>query len=315
MVTKSGTQQFHGSGWWTHRHEEFNANDFFNNTTGLPRSRYRYNIAGWSLGGPVYIPKHFNIGKTKLFFFASQEYTQQLATFGNQYRSMPTQLERSGDFSQSLNSGGQLIAISDPLNLNAAGVANPFPANVIPQNRINGWGQAMLNFFPLPNTVFAQGTAQYLQDNFQAAGSASHPRRNDIVRLDLNLTSKLTAYARWGHDADDWTELFQSSQFLTGPTGSLTQDHPAPGHGLLGSVTYVATPTLINQFTYSKTLNHWSWFEVDPAAVNRSVLNGTNGTPQAGQALPSLFPLHTVGPGVGGSQLVEGPDNASNGYS
>ena len=315
VVTKSGTQEFHGSGWWTHRHEAFNANDFFNNITGLPRSRYRYNIAGFSLGGPAFIPKHLNVGKTKAFFFVSQEYTRQLATFGNQFRSMPTAAERTGDFSHSLNSGGALVTIVDPLNLNSAGAAIAFPGNVVPQNRINGWGQAMLNFFPLPNTFFPQGTAQYLQDNFQAAGSAAHPRRNDIARLDLNLTSKLTAYIRYGHDADDWIELFQSSQFLKGPTGDITQDHPAPGHGILGSLTYAATPTLINQFTWSKTLNHWSWFEVDPAAVDRSVLNGTTGTPQAGQPLPSLFPLHTVGPGVGGSQLVEGKANASNGYS
>ena len=129
------------------------------------------------------------------------------------------------------------------------------------------------------------------------------------------MTSKLNGYIRWGHDADDWIELFQSSQFLKGPTGDLTQDHPAPGHGILGSLTYAATPTLINQFTWSKTLNHWSWFEVDPAAVNRDVLKGATGTPQAGQALPSLFPLHAVGPGVGGNQLVEGKANASNGYS
>jgi Carboxypeptidase regulatory-like domain len=315
VVTKSGTQQFHGSGWWTHRHEGFNANDFFNNITGLGRSRYRYNIAGWSLGGPVFVPKHFNVGKTKVFVFASQEYTRQLATFGNQFRSMPTQAERTGDFSHSVTGANVLIPVLDPLNLNAAGTATPFPGNIVPQSRINGWGQAMLNFFPLPNTVFAQGTGQYLQDNFQAAGSAAHPRRNDIVRLDLNLTSKLNGYIRWGHDADDWIELFQSSQFLKGPTGDLTQDHPAPGHGTLGSLTYVATPTLINQFTWSKTLNHWSWFEVDPAAVDRSVLNGASGTPQSGQPLPSLFPLHPVGPGVGGSILAEGPRNASNGYS
>jgi hypothetical protein len=64
VVTKSGTQAFHGSGWWTHRHEEFNSNDFFNNINGLPKSRYRYNIAGWSRGGPVFIPKHWNVGKT-----------------------------------------------------------------------------------------------------------------------------------------------------------------------------------------------------------------------------------------------------------
>jgi hypothetical protein len=315
VITKSGTQQFHGSGWWTHRHEQFNSNDFFNNITGLPRSRYRYNIAGWSMGGPVFVPHHFNTAKTKIFFFASQEYTRQLATFSNQFRSMPTQEERNGDFSHSVTGANVLIPIVDPLNLNAAGAPTPFPGNIIPQNRINGWGQAMLNFFPLPNTAFAPGTAQYLQDNYQAAGSAAHPRRNDIVRLDLNLTSKINGYIRWGHDADDWIELFQSSQFLKGPTGDLTQDHPAPGHGILGSVSYVASPTLINQFTWSKTLNHWSWFEVDPAAVNRDVLKGAANTPQAGQPLPSLFPLHQVGPGVGGSQLVEGPANASNGYS
>jgi hypothetical protein len=309
VVTKSGTQEFHGSGWWTHRHEDLNANDFFNNVTGLPRSRYRFNIAGWSLGGPVFIPKHFNTSKTKIFFFASQEYTQQLVNSSNQYKSMPTALERAGNFSQSVNGSGQLITLTDPLT------GAPFPGNIIPQSRINGWGQAMLNFFPLPNTAFAQGTAQYLQDNFQSAGSAPHPRRNDIARVDFNLTSKLNAYLRYGHDADDWTEIYQSSQFLVGPTGNITQDHPAPGHGILASGNYVFSPTLVNQFTYSKTLNHWSWFEVDPPAVERSVLNGTAGTPQAGQPLPSLFPLHTVGPGVGGSALAEGPDDASNGYS
>ena len=309
VVTKSGTQQFHGSGWWTHRHEEFNANDFFNNQTGLPTSRYRYNIAGWSLGGPIFVPHHFNIAKTKLFFFASQEYTNQLSTFSNQYKSMPTQLERNGDFSKSVNGSGALIVVSDPLNGNA-----PFPGNVIPQNRINGWGQAMLNFFPLPNAFFPQGTPQYLQDNFQAAGSAPHPRRNDIARLDVNATSKLNGYFRWGHDADDWTELFQSSQFLTSSKGSLAQDHPNPGHGYVASVNYVFSPTLINQFTYGLTRNNWAWFETNPAAVDRSLFNGSGGTPQAGQPLPSLFPLHPVGPGVGGD-ILQGPDHATNGYS
>ena len=283
VITKSGTQQFHGSGWWTHRHEQFNANDFFNNQTGLPRSRYRYNIAGWSLGGPIFIPNHFNVGKTKLFFFASQEYTNQLAVSGNQYRSMPTQIERNGDFSKSVNGSGALIVINDPLNGNA-----PFAGNIIPQNRINGWGQAMLNFFPLPNTFFPQGTPQYLQDNFQAAGSAPHPRRNDIVRLDANITSKLNGYLRWGHDYDDTKAIFQNGVgFLKSQYGGdLTEDHPNPGHGEVGSVNYIFNPTLINQFTYGKTRNNWAWFEVDPKAVDRSLFDGTQGTPQAGQPLP-----------------------------
>src|SRR5260370_28233177 len=57
VTTKSGTQEFHGSGWWTHRHEGLNANQFFNNQTGLPVPRYRYNIAGFIIAGPVFIPR------------------------------------------------------------------------------------------------------------------------------------------------------------------------------------------------------------------------------------------------------------------
>ena len=53
-----------------HRHEGLNANAFFNNQTGLPVPRYRYNIAGFSIGGPVYVPRLFNTNKTKTFFFA-----------------------------------------------------------------------------------------------------------------------------------------------------------------------------------------------------------------------------------------------------
>src|SRR5262249_5519350 len=156
-----------------------NANQFFNNQTGLAIPRYRYNIAGFSVGGPAYIPRFFNRNKTKLFFFASQEYTNQLLNAANQYRTMPTALERAGDFSQSFAQGGSLIRIVDPQNGGAQ-----FPGNVIPPSRINGWGQAMLNFFPLPNTTFGPGTQYYQAANFQAAASGTHPRRNDLIRID-----------------------------------------------------------------------------------------------------------------------------------
>src|SRR5205085_971579 len=53
VITKGGAQQFRGTGWWSHRHEEFNANNFFRNKSGLDRVPYRYNIAGFSFGGPV----------------------------------------------------------------------------------------------------------------------------------------------------------------------------------------------------------------------------------------------------------------------
>ncbi len=151
VTTKGGGQSFHGTGWWTHRNEDLNANQFFNNQTGQQIPRYRYNIAGWTLGGPVYIPKHFNTSKTKYFFFASQEYTRSLLNAANQYRTMPTQAEKSGNFSQSFNPGNSLIVINDPTT------GQPFPGNIIPQSRINGWGQAMLNFFPVAEYGFPLG--------------------------------------------------------------------------------------------------------------------------------------------------------------
>ena len=303
VTTKSGTQEFHGTGWWTHRHEGLNANAFFNNQTGLPVPRYRYNIAGWSLGGPAYIPRHFNSDKTKIFFFGSQEYTQQLLNAANQYRTMPTALERSGDFSQSFAQGGSLIKIADPQNGGA-----PFPGNIIPANRINGWGLSMLNFFPLPNTVFAPGTAQYQIDNFQAAAAGRHPRRNDIFRIDVNATSKLTGFFRYGHDYDEADSIFDNIQFLKG-----VLNHPTPGAGFVGTVNYAFSPTLVNQATYNFSYNYFSYYEEVPAEVARSLANGATGTPQAGQPLPSLFPLHKLGPGPGGD-LLEGPCNCSNGY-
>lgn len=302
VTTKSGTQNFHGSGWWTHRHEGFNANQFFNNQTGQLLPRYRYNIGGFTIGGPVFIPKHFNAGKTKFFFFFSQEYTRSLLTAGNQYRMMPTAAERTGDFSQSFNPGNALIVVNDPLT------GQPFPGNIIPQNRINGWGQAMLNFFPLPNTYFQPGSAQYQQDNFQSEASGSHSRRDDILRGDVNLTSKLNGYIRYGHDYDFQDALYQSIQFL-----SAVQGHPNPGTGLVGSVNYTFSPTLVNQATYNWSYNYFSYYEENPAQVARSLANGTAGTPQSGQPLPSLFPLHPLGPGPGGD-LLEGPANCSNGY-
>ena len=302
VTTKGGGQSFHGTGWWTHRNEDLNANQFFNNQTGQQIPRYRYNIAGWTLGGPIYIPKHFNTSKTKYFFFASQEYTRSLLNAANQYRTMPTQAEKSGNFSQSFNPGNSLIVINDPTT------GQPFPGNIIPQSRINGWGQAMLNFFPLPNTVFPSGSAQYQQDNFQSEASGSHARRDDIIRGDVIVNSKLSGFIRYGHDYDFQDALYSGIQF-----DSAVQGHPNPGTGLVGTVNYTFSPTLVNQATYNWSYNYFSYYEEVPAQVARSLGNGTTGTPQAGLPLPSLFPLHPLGPGPGGS-LLEGPADCSNGY-
>ena len=265
VVTKNGTQDFHGSLVWNHRHEGFDANQWENNrngrnaTTGAPNSqiaRYRFNVETYTLGGPIYIPHHFNSAKNKLFFFWSQEYTGQFVGGGSQTKYTPTALERQGNFSQTLQNNGALFTIVDPTNGNVA-----FPGNIVPASRITPVGQAMLNFFPLPNFV-GTGSNANIANYFESA-SATHPRRNDVLRVDFNPTSKLTTYFRYINDHDDMIALYQGTQFSSDVGGTLGQagiapiDHPNPGHGYSGTATYSITPTLVNEFTVGESWNTW----------------------------------------------------------
>ena len=293
VVTKSGTKDFHGTGAWNHRHEEFNANSWLNDHsltsagTAQPVPRYRFNVETYTIGGPAFIPKLFNKDKKRLFFFWSQEYTGQFVSGGTQTKYTPTALERVGDFSQSFNNNGTLLTITDPLT-NA-----PFPANKIPLSRADptGLGPAMLNFFPLPNFT-GTGTQANVVNYFEAA-SAQHPRRNDVLRVDTYVTSKLSGYFRWINDHDDQIALYQGVQFTSDVGGKLGQagiapiDHPNPGHGYSGSGTYVISPTLINEFTVGESWNTWSYYPTDGyKSEDRSLLPNP----------ASLFPLPTTNP-------------------
>ena len=109
VVIKNGTRDFHGGGFYFKRHEQFNANEFFNNLRNQAKPRYRFNYWGGNIGGPVYIPgTGFNKNKDKLFFFWSQEYLPRLYPTRQSTLTYPTALERAGDFSQSLDTNGRL---------------------------------------------------------------------------------------------------------------------------------------------------------------------------------------------------------------
>ena len=304
VVTKNGTKDFHGTAAWNHRHEGFNANLWQNNRNGrnalnVPNSQispYRFNVETYSIGGPVFIPKVFNRQKNRLFFFWSQEYTGQFVTGGIQNKYTPTALERVGDFSQSRQNNGSLITITDP------STGAPFPGNVIPTNRIDKTGQAMLNYFPLPNFTGTGSQANIV--NYFEAASAAHPRRNDVLRVDTYITSKLTGYVRYINDHDDLIALYQGVQFTKGTGGVLGDagvapvDHPNPGHGYSGTLTYSISPTLINEFTVGKSWNTWSYYSLDDyKSIDRSLVNNP----------ATLFPLPTTN--LPGSSKTNGYQN------
>src|SRR5690349_11659355 len=145
VVTKTGSSDLHGSTYWFHRHDDLNANNWLNNRNNLPRQLFRFNDLGFTLGGPVYIPKILK-SRQKLFFFWSEEFQRQLRPQGVRQITVPTNLERGGDFSKSVDNNGNSFVIKDYLNNGA-----PFPGNVIPTNRQYAPGLALLKIFPQPN--------------------------------------------------------------------------------------------------------------------------------------------------------------------
>ncbi len=274
LATKSGTQAFHGSGWWQHRHEEFNANTFFNNISGAQRPKYRFNISGYSIGGPVYIPGKLNRSKNKLFFFASEEWSALYPGASLVQKNMPTALERAGDFSQSVKGDGTatIVKVIDPLS------GQQFSGNLIPKSRFDptGVGSAILNFFPLPNYNPPPGNTNYLRFNYQALNGGQHPIRNDVVRIDANPTSKLTVYARMVRDKDTTSDPFAGFDFIYSP-----QLHPVPSFNYSAAVTYTIKPTVVNEFNIGKAGSDWNYAYVDPSNLVRTVFNNP----------PKLFPV------------------------
>jgi hypothetical protein len=151
IVSKSGTTNYRGNLYYYGRHEMLNATNFFINRAQAQKPRYRFNTYGANLGGPV--PGAYK-GEKKLFFFYSME--APIVNRPGPLRNwmMPTEAERRGDFSQTLDSQGRLIHIRDPQREGTCHAVNGgpacFPGNVIPSNRINPNGLALLNMLPIP---------------------------------------------------------------------------------------------------------------------------------------------------------------------
>lgn len=194
LISKSGTNQFHGSMYQFNRNKVLRANDFFSNRAGRPRQPFNYNQFGAAVGGPI--------KKEKTFFFANWEQFMQ-RTLTSTIRSVPTSAQRSGDFSQTLASAGALIQIFDPFSTRTDPanpqnrIRDPFSGNRIPASRISPVAQAVNEYYPAANTT---GVANTNANNF--FGIASSPIDKYIygLRLDHYLTSTRRLAGRYTWD-------------------------------------------------------------------------------------------------------------------
>jgi hypothetical protein len=262
VITKGGSKDFHGSAYYFHRNESLNANSFFNNRTGTPKAPYRYRINGYSIGGPVYIPKTWNTDRSRLFFFWSQEYVGMRKDYGTRFVNMPTALERAGDFSQSRDTNGALIPVRNPAT------GQPFPGNIIPPALINPLGQKMLSFFPLPNYVDPDPKLIY-QRNFRSQYSGAYPKRQDMIRIDGNFWPSFQFYYRFVRDKDE-----QDTPYGMWVNGSINYmltpvRFGQPGKGHVVRMNKLFSPTLIYEFTYGKSFNRLYFKPVDESLMTR----------------------------------------------
>ena len=98
VVTKSGGRDFSGSAYWYGRRSDWNANTWINNRSGTKPAESSRDDRGYSVGGPIFIPNTFNTQRNKLFFFFNQEFQRRNDPVGEQRVTVPTELERRGDF-------------------------------------------------------------------------------------------------------------------------------------------------------------------------------------------------------------------------
>ncbi len=261
VVTKSGSRDFHGTGYDFYRHESLNANSWRNNIQGFQRNLYRFNYAGFNIGGPAFIPKLFNRNRDKFFFFVGSEWQNQLVANTLRNVTVPTALERRGDFSQSREGGGAPVRLTDPANGGA-----PFPNNVIPPSRFNADGQRILNFYPLPNAVGIDPSF-----NYQSQVSHSFPRREEIYRGDYNINDKWRLYSRFLRTASQQNMPYgQWNADYNIPFGPMNFGNP--GWSFITNLTTTINPTLTNEFIFGSSKNV---LNIDPVdnAWKRAPLN------------------------------------------
>jgi len=263
VVTKSGTNQWHGDARFFHRNEGMNANGWFNNQTDpiTPKALYRYNYFGYQLGGPI--------KRDKLFIFWSQEFYRQLvpAVGIDQFR-VPTALEREGDFSQSVDGNGIPLTIYDP------STGQPFPGNKIDFNALPASQQnvftevqKILNLYPLPNV---SGAFNY---NFATALSFNDPRREDILRVDYQINNKNRFYGRWINNANTSVMPMLTNQLTCMGqlqiAGGCTAK--APSWNLSLDLVTTITPNLLNEVSVGP-----SWVRGDVQSTNGNLYVGNN---------------------------------------
>ena len=245
ILSKSGTQVFHGAAYEYVRNTIFNANTWQRNfapSTRFITAPVHYNDFGYNIGGPIYIPNHFNTAKNKLFFYWGEEWTRYIFTDTNAL-TVPSLLMRQGNFSELLDPNNfyyhKAVQLVNPKT------GQPFTGNIIPPGSQSTNGLGILKAYPAPNL------ASPINGNQNWFFSAQHPQyqRKDTAAIDWNITDKQQLRFRRVYFS------FWEYQPLDGGTNETPKYFDRPNQTNSLNHVWTISPTKVNELLVSANVD------------------------------------------------------------
>lgn len=264
VVTKSGTNRFAGSLYEFHRNDALNEANEFLRVAGQPKEKINRDDFGFTFGGPAI--------QDKLHFFVSQEWNDE--TRGTVRAAfVPTAAERLGDFSGPRDPNCSTPIPIDPLT------GQPFPGNIIPEDRLSPGGLALLNLYPQPNTTPSGGNC----NNWVASVPTGIKWAQTNARLDWAVTDSTRALVRYTRDTwENGAPNAGAGNGLWGddPFPAVDSTWDQPGDSLVAQINQVIGSSTVNTFTYSMSGN-----KIDITRGDETGLNA-----QINALIPPVFP-------------------------
>jgi len=286
VVTKSGGQEFHGSVYDFYRNDKLDATDTFLNSSGQTKSRLHQNDYGFTIGGPVFIPKVYNDKRTSDFFFISTEWRHE--TRGNVVQDfVPTARQRQGILDPTCAATPPApctVQPADPQEL-AIVDSNGNPEPNVPQAQIDANATAFLNRYPMPNADASNGF------NWISSASRGTKDNTQLYKWDHNFGSKYVLSMRYIGMTQSLAGIGCDIFGICDDFPSTATDWTWKGKNVIAKLTATLTPRLVNDFQFGYSSNALSYVTAataDPALSSRQGFNYAELFPETSGSFPSL---------------------------
>ncbi len=268
IVTRGGTNEFHGSAYYFGRNDALNAQEYFSKSNGTEKDKLRRHDYGFAIGGPLPFFNFgeggpaFTSGKDRLFFFFSQEFNKEIRG-QTRFGSVPTLLERQGNFTQpriarnGQNCSGPNAGIISPANLSPAGLA-------------------LVKLFPLPNV-----TNNDTCNNWAISAASPINFRESSIRLDANLNDNNKIFGRFTRD--DWSNGYpiqRSSLWGDDAYPTVESSWSQPSQQVAVKLSTTLGQSAVNEIQFSYSANRINVVPGSGGDINREI----------NTALPGFYP-------------------------